>query len=52
MKYTAPLYEIEAVETNDIVCSSAQVSTYIDKDGNAVEEHDYSFSSIFKSKSF
>lgn len=52
MKYTAPLYEIEAVDTNDIVCSSAQVSTYTDKEGNTVEEHNYSFSSIFKPKSF
>ena len=48
MKYTTPLYESTVVNTNDIICASVQVSTYQDKDGNTVEEHDFSFSSIFK----
>ena len=48
MKYVSPLYENEAIASCDIVCSSAQVSTYQDKDGNTVEEHDFSFLNLFK----
>lgn len=47
MKYTTPLYECTTVDTSDIICASVNVSTYQDKDGNTVEEHDFSFSSIF-----
>ena len=48
MKYTTPLYENAEVNTVDIICASAQVTTYQDKYDNTVEEHNYSFSSIFK----
>ena len=47
MKYTAPIYENVAVDTIDVICASATVTTYQDKDNNTVEEHNYSFSDIF-----
>lgn len=47
MKYSAPLYENVALDTKDVICTSSFVSTYVDENGNTVEEHNYSFSNLF-----
>ncbi len=48
MKYITPLYANIEISSKDVVCASYNTSVYEDKDGNSVQEMDFSFSSIFK----
>lgn len=32
MKYTSPMYNVETIETNDIICESIVKIAYVEKD--------------------
>ena len=48
VKYISPIYEKAAIDTVDVICNSPTVSTYVDDNGNVVQEIDYNFGNIFK----